>query len=172
MILPLLHERSCQKKKKITHHSNNNKRTWKKKHPPQQQQRNEPRKQTPTTTTTTTTKNLENKHPPQQITQHHHHNNNNKRKLEKRIFCLSGKFSRIYAQELQDEQASAMVNELHHGLGLVLLPSHISPSTIEWETKRLFTIVTHNSHYVNNHFLPFFWFLFTTMSDFFGVANF
>jgi len=26
--------------------------------------------------------------------------------------CLSGKFSRIYAQELQDEQASAMVNEL------------------------------------------------------------
>jgi len=35
-----------------------------------------------------------------------------------------------------------------------------------------FTILTHNSHYVKNYFLPFFWFLFTTMSDFFGVANF
>jgi hypothetical protein len=111
MILPLLHERSCKRKKN---------------HPLQQQQRNEPRKQTPTTTTTTTAKNLE------KITQHHdHHNNNNnsnleqtptttttstnnnsKRKLEKRILWLSGKFSRIYAQELQDEQASAMVNEL------------------------------------------------------------
>jgi len=63
------------------------------------------------TPTTTTTKNLENKHPPQQIA-HHHHHNRNKRKLEKRILCLSGKFSRIYLQELQDEQGSAMVNEL------------------------------------------------------------
>jgi len=34
------------------------------------------------------------------------------------------------------------------------------------------TILTDNSHYVKNYFLPFFWFLFTTMSDFFGVANF
>jgi len=53
------------------------------------------------------------KQTPRQITHHnHHHHNNNKRKLEKRILCSSGKFSRIYAQELQDEQASAMVNEL------------------------------------------------------------
>jgi hypothetical protein len=69
---------------------------------------------------------------------------------------MSGKFSRIYAEELQDEQASAMVKELHHALGLVVLPSDIFPSTIEWETTRTFTIVTHNSHYVNNYFLPFF----------------
>ncbi len=52
------------------------------------------------------------KQTPRKITHHNHHNNNNKRKLEKRILCSSGKFSRIYAQELQDEQASAMVNEL------------------------------------------------------------
>jgi predicted ribonuclease toxin of YeeF-YezG toxin-antitoxin module len=137
MIRPLLHERSCKKIKSPTR-ATTTKELGKKKHAPQQQQRNELRKQTPTTTTknlenkhppnnkkelgkqtrtptttTTRTKNLENKHPPQQITHHHHHHNNNKkRKLEKRILCLSGKFSRIYAQELQDEHASAMVNEL------------------------------------------------------------
>jgi hypothetical protein len=37
--------------------------------------------------------------------------NNSKRKLEKKFLSLCKKNSRIYAQELQYEEASAMVNE-------------------------------------------------------------
>jgi hypothetical protein len=54
----------------------------------------------------------------------------------------------------------------HRGLGLLLLPSH---NRMGNETT-FFTIVTHNSHYVKNYFLPFFGF--TTMSDFFLGGKF
>jgi hypothetical protein len=68
MILPLLHEWSCNEK--ITHHSNNNKRTWKRN---THHNRNEEM-------------NLENKHPQQQqqrTWKTNTHNNNNNKELRK-----------------------------------------------------------------------------------------
>jgi hypothetical protein len=66
---------------------------------------------------------------------------------------LSGKFSRIYAQELQDEQASAMVNELimHLSERCRRRPPlrHLSLHNRMGKRNDFFTIVTHNSHYVN-----------------------
>ncbi len=46
---------------------------------------------------------------------HHHHNNNNEqqqKEVREEDFVFVQKNWRIYAQELQYEQASAMVNEL------------------------------------------------------------